>query len=106
MAMYNLDLLSNDDIAEDWKEGEYGWKGRCTVDDEKGDMVYFKAVREISHSRAPVVGVRYNNNFVSSIDELGGELVDMAFDSARLRKEEIADHGDIVWHGDRSERPC
>ena len=106
MAMYNLDLLSNDDIAEDWEEGEHGWKGRCAVDDEKGDMVDFEAVREIPHSRAPVVGVRYNDDFVSSIDELGGELVDMTFDSARLGEEEIADHGDIVRHSDRSERPC
>ena len=106
MAMYNLDLLSNDDIAEDWKEGEYGWKGRCAVDDEKGDMVDFEAVREIPHSRAPFVGVRYNDDFVSSIDELRGELVDMTFDSARLGEEEIADHGDIVRHSDRSERPC
>jgi len=106
MAMYNLDLLSNDDIAEDWEEGEHSWKGRCAVDDEKGDVVDFEAVGKIPHSRAPLVGVRYNDDFVSSIDELGGKLVDMTFDSARLREEEIADHGDIVWHSDRSERPC
>ena len=106
MTMYNLDLLSNDDIAEDWEEGEDGGKGRCTVDDEKGDVVDFEAVREIPHSSAPVVSVRYNDDFVSSIDELGGELVDMTFDSARLGEEEIADHGDIVRHCDRLERPC
>lgn len=106
MAMYNLDLLSNNDVAEDWEEGKHGWKGRRTVNDEKGDMVDFEAVREIPHSRAPVVGVRYNDDFVSSINELGRELVDMTFDSARLGEEEIANHGDIVRHGDRLERPC
>ena len=41
-----------------------------------------------------------DDDFVSSIDELGGQLVDVAFDSSWLWEEEVADHSDIVRHSD------
>jgi len=33
MTMYNFNLLSNDNVSEDRKEGEDRWKGRGAVDD-------------------------------------------------------------------------
>lgn len=33
MAMYNFNLLSNDNVPEDGEEGEDRWKGRGAVDD-------------------------------------------------------------------------
>lgn len=87
MAMHDLDLFSNDDIPKDWEEGEDGGKGSCAVDDEKWDMVDFEAIREISHPRSPIVGVCYDDDFVSSIDKLCGELVDVAFYSSGLWEE-------------------
>jgi hypothetical protein len=106
MAMYNLDLFSNDDVAKDGEEGEDGRKGGFAVDDEKRDMVDFEAIREIAHASSPFVCVRYDDDFVSSVDELGGELVDVTLDSSGLGEEEVADHGDIIWHCGELERSC
>jgi peptide deformylase len=44
MAMYNLNLLSNDNIPEDGEEREDGWEGCCSIDDEKWNMVDFEAI--------------------------------------------------------------
>jgi hypothetical protein len=98
MAMYNRDLFSNKDVSEDWKAGEDSWEGSCAVDDKKRDVVDLEAIREISYAGSPLVCMCYDYDFVSSIDEFGGELVDVTFDSSRLGKEEIADHGNIVRH--------
>jgi hypothetical protein len=70
MSVNNLDLLSNDDIPEDWEKGEDSRKGSCAVDDEKWDMVDFEAIREISYAGSPIIRVRYNYDLVTSIDEL------------------------------------
>jgi hypothetical protein len=43
--------------------------------------------------------VRDNYDLVASVDELRGELVDVAFDSSWLGEEEVADHRNIVRHG-------
>lgn len=59
-------------------------------------MIDFNAVGQIADSFAVVVGVGDDDHFVAAVDELGGELVDMGFDAAGLRKEEVADHGDVV----------
>ena len=98
MAMYNRDLFSNKDVSEDWKAGENGWEGSCAVDDKKWDVVDFEAICEVSYAGSTLICVRYYYDFMASVDKLGGELVDVAFDSSRLGKEEIADHGDIVRH--------
>lgn len=39
-----------------------------------------------------------DDDLVAAVDELGGELVNMGFDAARLWEEEVADHGDVVGH--------
>jgi hypothetical protein len=98
MSMYDFDLLSNNNIPKDWEEGEEGWKGSCAVDDEKWYVVDLETVREISHTGSSFIGVSYNYDFVSSIDKLGGELVDVTLYTTWLRKEKIANHCDIVGH--------
>ena len=40
MTVHYLDALSNDDVPEDWKEREYGWHSRLSVNHEKRDVVY------------------------------------------------------------------
>jgi hypothetical protein len=99
MAMHNLNLLSNDNIPEDGEEREDGWEGRCSIDDEKWNVVDFEAIRQISHSSPPIVGVSDDYDFVPSINELRRQLVDVRFDSSGLGKEEVADHGNVVRHG-------
>ena len=98
MSMHNLDLLPNDDVPKDWKERKDGGECGGTVDDEKWDMVDFETIGEIADTCPSFVGVCYDDHFVSSIDELRGELVDVTFDSTRLGEEEIADHRDLVRH--------
>jgi len=98
MPMHNLYLLSDDNVAKDWEEREDGWEGRCAVDDEEGNMVDFEAIGEIPHARPSFVCMRNNNHLMAAVDKLRRELVDVTFDSSRLGKEEIADHGDVVRH--------
>jgi len=100
MSMHDLDLLSNYDVAKDGEEGEQARKCRGAVDDQKRDMVDLQAICEISDASPSLVGMGYDNNLMPSVDELGGELVDVALDSAELREEEVADHGNIVGHLD------
>ena len=61
-------------------------------------MVDFEAVGEIADAGAAFVGVGDDDDFVAAVDELGGELVDVAFNAAGLGEEEVADHGDVVRH--------
>jgi hypothetical protein len=103
MPMYDFNLLSNDDVAKDWEEGEDSRKGGCAVDYEEWNMIDLEAISKISDSSSSFVCVGYNNDLVSPVDELARELVDVTFDTAGLREKEIADHCDIVRHDDRSE---
>jgi hypothetical protein len=103
VAMYNLNLLSNDNIPEDGEEREDGWEGRCSIDDEKWNVVDFEAIRKISHSSPPIVCMSDDYDFVASINELRRQLVDVRFDSSGLREEEVADHRNVIRHeGQRS----
>jgi hypothetical protein len=99
MAMYDLNLLSNDNVPENWEEGKDSWEGRLAVDDEERDVVNFEAIREVSDAGPPFVCVRDDNHLVPSVDQLCGELVDVAFNATWLWKEAVADHRDIVRHG-------
>lgn len=96
MAMNNLYLLANADVSKYRKEGEDGREGDLTIDDEKGDVVHFKAVGKVANALAVTVGMCDDDDFVSSIYEFAGELVDVRFDASWLREEEVADHGDVV----------
>jgi hypothetical protein len=98
MPMYNGDLLAYEDVSEDWEAGEDCRKCCGAIDDEEWDMIDFEAIREIPYTGSPLICVCYNDDFVSTINEFGGELVDVTFDSSGLGKEEVADHCDIVRH--------
>lgn len=96
MTVYNLDALSNDDVAEERKEGEDGGEGRRPVDDGKRDMEDLDAVGKVPNTLPILVRMGNYNDLVSTVDQLSGELVDMALDSSGLGVEEIAHHGDVV----------
>ena len=98
MAMDNLDPLPDHDVAKDWKEGEDSGKGGLSIDDQEGNMVYLESIGEISDTTTAFVGMGYDHNLMATIYKLGGKLINVAFDAARLRKEEITDHGDMVRH--------
>lgn len=104
VAVDDVDLLADDNVAEHGEEGEDGGEGRGAVDDEKWHIVHLDAVGQVAHALAVGVFVRDDDDFVAAIDELARDLVDVALDTPRLRKEEVADHGDVVRasrHGGR-----
>jgi len=96
VTMHDLNLLPNDNIPEYGEEGEDRGEGRGAIHDEERHMVDFEAIREIADTGAPIVRVSNDYHLVSTVDELGGELVDVALDAAGLGKEEVADQGYIV----------
>src|SRR3954465_10952073 len=98
MSMDDFYLLSNYDIAKYWKEGEDGRKGAGAENDEEWYMVDLESICEVSYSSSIIVGVRYYYDLVSAINELCRKLIDVTFDTSRLWKEEVADHGNIVRH--------
>lgn len=100
MSMDDLDLLPNDNVAEDWEEREHCWEGRVSVDDQEGDMIDFEAVCQVMNAGSTFGGMSDDNHFVTSIYQLRSNLIDVTFDSSRCRKEEVANHSDVVWHFD------
>lgn len=69
-------------------------------------MIDFETVCKISDTCSVLICVCNNYDFVSSVDEFRGELVDMTFDASWLWKEEVADHGYIVRHFDNNYNCC
>lgn len=69
MSMHDINLLPQNDIAEDWKERKDGGHGRLAVDDEERDVVDFEAIGEVAHTGAVLVGVGNDNYSVASVDE-------------------------------------
>jgi hypothetical protein len=98
MSMNNLDLLADDNIAEDREEREDGGKGGFSVDDEERHIVDLEAVGKISYSSSSFVCMGDDDNFVPTVNELGGQLVDVTFDAAGLWEEAVADHSNVVRH--------
>jgi len=99
--VYDLNLLSDYDVSKDWKERKDGWKSSFSIDDEERYMVHFETICQIPNAFPTFVGMCYNDDFVTAIDELGRELIDVAFNAAGLGKKEVADHGDMVRHLDQ-----
>lgn len=98
--MDDVDLLPYEDVPEDRKKGEDGGKGCRAVDDKEGNVVDLEAIGEVAYAFTVVVGVCYDNDLVAPVNEPLGELIDVALDSSWLRKEEVADHSDVVcWLG-------
>lgn len=69
MAMNNLNLLSNDNVAEDGEEGEDGGEGSFAVDNEERNMIDLQSIGEVSDSGTSFVCMGNNNDFVSPVDE-------------------------------------
>lgn len=70
VTMDDLNLLSNDDIAENGKEGEDSWKRGLSINDEKGNMVDFETIGKISDSCASFVGMGYDDDFMAAVDKI------------------------------------
>lgn len=68
--MDDLDLLSNDDIAENGKEGEDCWKRGLSIYDEKRDVIDFETICQISDSCAAFVGMGYDDDLMAPVDEI------------------------------------
>jgi hypothetical protein len=98
VAMDDLNLFSDDDIPEDWEKGEDGRHRRLPIDDQKRDMIDLETVGQVVNSCPALIGMSDNSDLMSSINQLGGELVDMAFYSSWLGKEVVAHHRDSVRH--------
>ena len=69
MAVDDLYLLADYDIAKDWEEGKDRWKGGLPVDDKERHMVDFKAVGEISDSSTAFICMSDYDDLVSSVDK-------------------------------------
>jgi len=69
MTVDNLYLLTDYDIAKDWKEGKHGWEGCLSVYDKEWYVVDFETVGEISNSSTALVCMSDYDDLVSSIDK-------------------------------------
>ena len=98
VPMHNFDLLSENDISKYWEEGKDGRESSFSVDDKERHVIDLEAIRKISNTGSSFIRVGDDDDFVATIDELGRELVDVAFNAAGLGEKEIADHGDVVRH--------
>lgn len=98
MSMNNLNLLPQDYVAKDGEKGKDGWECRFSIDDEERYVINFEPIGQVPYSCSPFVRMSDDDDLVTSIDQLGGKLIDVRFDAAWLREEEVADHGNIVRH--------
>lgn len=77
MPMHNLNLLSQHNIPKYREETEHSWERRSSVYHQERDMVDLQAVCEVSDAGSPFVCVGYDNDFVPTVYEFCGELVDV-----------------------------
>ena len=75
MAVDNLDLFADDDVAEDGEEGKDGGKRRFAVDDEERDVVDLETIGQVSDACAAGVCVGYDDDFVAAVYEFLAMLV-------------------------------
>lgn len=48
-------------------------------------MVYFESIRQIADTSASLIGVRHDDDLVTTVDELGGELIDVTLNAALVQ---------------------
>ena len=77
MAMDNLDLLPNDNVAEYGEKGEHGREGSFAVDNEERNVIDLESVGEVSDSRSALVCMSDDNDFMSAIDQFLGNCQNM-----------------------------
>lgn len=71
VAMHNLNLLAYDNVPKYGEEREDGWEGSGAVHDQERDVVDLEAIREVSYSGSPFIGVSDDYYFVAAVDQLG-----------------------------------
>ena len=98
MTVYNSDLFSYDNVTEQRKERKYRWKSTFAIYNKEGYVIDFEAICKISNTRSTFICMSDDHHFMATVDQLSGKLVDVALDSSWLRVEEVAHHGNIVWH--------
>ena|SRR5271154_2928707 len=70
MAMNNFNLLPDDDVSENGEARKDCRHGRLSINDQKGDVVNFKSVRQVVDSGPSFVGMSDDDDFVTSVNEL------------------------------------
>ena len=68
MPMHNLNLFSQDDVAENWEERENGGECRFTVDDKERDVIDFETVGQIAYSCTTFIGMCDDDDLMAAID--------------------------------------
>jgi hypothetical protein len=69
VSMYNVNLLSNDDIPEYGEERENGRECCFAVDNEEGNVVDLQSIGKVTDSGASFVCMCDDDYFVSSVDK-------------------------------------
>ena len=98
MTMHNLNLLTYYNVPKDWKKRKHRWKGSFAVDHEEGDVIDFEPVGQVPDTSPILICVSDDDYLVTTVNELGRELVNVGLNSTRLGEEEVANHGDVVRH--------
>jgi len=70
MTMYDLDLLSYDDVTENWEEREYSRKSGLSVYNEEWDVIDFEAICEIPHAGTAFICMSNDYHFMPAVDKL------------------------------------
>ena len=76
MSMYNLDLLTYNYIAEYGEKREDCWHRRFSVYNKKRNMIDLEAICQVSNSCSALVRVGNDDNFVSSVNQFLGDLLE------------------------------
>lgn len=71
MTVYDLYLLADEDLSQDWEGAEYSWESGAPIDDPVRQMVDLDAVREISDTCTiwRIVGVSDDDDAVAAINQ-------------------------------------
>ena len=71
MPMHDFNLLSQNNIPKDRKEGKDSRESSFSIDNKERYMIDLEAIGEISNTGAPLIGVGDDDDFMAAIDEFG-----------------------------------
>lgn len=98
VPMYDLDLFSYDNVSKNREKRKHSRHRRFPIYNEKRHVVNLESICQISNTLSAFVCMRDDDNFMAPVYEFSGQLIDVTLDASRLRKEEVADHSNIVRH--------